>query len=63
MILELIVGFGVLGGAIWVGAALLRRLADFDPLSAVVVSTVTVPALLFGAFYVWTCLFSPHCVF
>jgi hypothetical protein len=63
MFLEMIVGFGVLGVAIWVGAALLRRFAGFDPLSAVVVSTVTVPALLFGAFYLWTCLFSPHCVF
>jgi len=63
MFLETIVGFSFLGAAIWVGAALLKRLARFDTMSAVVVSAIIVPALLFGAFHVWACLFSSYCVF
>ena len=62
-LLEAVVGFALIGGAIWASAVLLKRLAGLDTMSAVVVSTVTVPVLLFGAFFVWGCLSSPSCVF
>jgi hypothetical protein len=61
MILETIVGFGVIGAACWIVVALLRRFAGFDTASAILLSVVAVPAVLSLAFYFWVCLFARYC--
>jgi len=59
---EAALGFALIGGAIWAGAALLRRFAGFDITSAILLSIVVVPLLMFAAFYVWLCASSVFCL-
>jgi hypothetical protein len=49
--LEAVLGFAILGGAIWGAAMLLRRLLRLDTASAVLLSIVLTPLLLGGALY------------
>jgi hypothetical protein len=49
--LEAVLGFAIVGGAIWGAALLLRRLLRLDTTSAVLLSIVFTPLLLGGALF------------
>lgn len=47
--IEVILGWAILAGFVWVGARLLKRLLRLDTTSAVLLSIVLTPWILLGA--------------
>jgi hypothetical protein len=51
--LEAVLGFAILGGAIWLVGLLLKRLLHLDTVSAVLLSAALAPLIWITVAYLW----------